>query len=475
MFLEVKQLEIGGIKNNFLMRIHCRKLTVLFRIFWLLALAFVRIGVCDDVDDEVDIEQEQKDLKILHQLSNGFETVTRPLATGEESEQGIYTGQWGPAKFKLSMLRGIEMGWSDTEFLLRVGGRMYVDFTGYIEDKNELGDNGLGVRTILVEMNGQFNNNWPYRISWGGFTDGGKVNTAGVKLDDIYIRYLGFDNWVVTFGQHTEPFSLEEQTSSLNITFMERALPNAMAPGSTVGLSVATGGDSWFATGGFFSEQLTEFKDQGSQGYGVTGYISASPLDIYRGVIHFGSSLSYRSLANEKDVFFRYRPESGLTTVRYVNTGVIKGGESIGRFGFDLVWIFGAWSFQSEYIQTEVDRDAQFQDLTFRGWYAFLSWFPTGESRNYKENGIFGSINPQNPGGALEIALRYSGIDLNDKEVRGGEEHNITLGVNWYIHRQLRIMFNYSYVMTDIFANDDGTELGNDNPHIIQMRLQANF
>ncbi len=73
------------------------------------------------------------------------------------------------------------------------------------------------------------------------------------------------------------------------------------------------------------------------------------------------------------------------------------------------------------------------------------------------------------------MALRYSNINLNDADIHGGEEHDITLGVNWYIHQQLRLMFNYIYVVTDSNANDNGGVIGNDRPHIIQMRLQANF
>jgi phosphate-selective porin OprO/OprP len=432
------------------------------------------IGNTSLAETEVN-ENTKKDKVILDNIKHGVQSVIKPIITGQESSEGLYFNKWGPANFRLSMLRGLEMTWDDSDFSMRLGGRAYIDLAFYVEDQNDLGDNGLGVRTILVEMNGKLNKNWSYRFSWGGFTSGGKVNTSGVELDDAFVRYLGFDNVILTAGQHTEPFSLEEQTSSLNMTFMERALPNAFAPGTTLGISASTGGNNWFATGGFFSEQITDTKDQGSQGYGFTGYLSTSPWRNDQKVIHIGSSFSYRAVGDENDIFFRNRPESGLSTVRYVNTDTIAGADVIGRFGFDIVGIFGPWSFQSEYIHTHLGRDTGYQDVDFSGGYAFLSWFPTGESRNYRKNGVFGVVTPEQPYGAWEIALRYSGIDLNDADIRGGEEHNITFGVNWYIHQQLRLMLNYIYVMTDAKANDNGDVLGNDNPHIIQMRFQANF
>lgn len=412
---------------------------------------------------------------ILNHLKHGTQSITKPFLYGEEPNEGLYSGKWGSANLRLSILRGLEFTWDNSDFSLKVGGRIYLDLAFYIEDKNDLGNNGFGLRTIQIDLSGKLAKNWLYRLTWGGFTNGGKVDTSGVYLNDAFIRYLGFESTVLTLGQHTEPFSLEEQTSSLNITFMERALPNAFAPGSTVGLSAAFGNDNWFASGGFFSIPLSNYKDQGSQGYGLTGYVSTSLWHNQQGVIHLGSSISYRFLNDDSDVFFRYRPESGLTNVRYANTGTIAGAESITRLGFDVVGIFGPWSLQTEYIHTLVGRGSGYTDVDFNGWYAFVSWFATGESRNYRNNGVFGSITPDNSYGAWEFALRYSNIDLNDADITGGEEHDITVGVNWYIHQKLRLMFNYIYVITDANANDNGAVSGNDNPHIIQMRLQANF
>jgi phosphate-selective porin OprO/OprP len=192
-------------------------------------------------------------------------------------------------------------------------------------------------------------------FSLGGYTTGGRIDTSGVSIDNLYIRYRGFEDYVVTAGQHTEPFSLEELTSRLNITFMERALNNAFAPGSTVGLSVVTGGQWWTGRGGFFADSIANEKDQGSQGYGITGNFSGTPIHTGGNILHLGGSYSYRNVDDTSDVIFRSRPESGLTDVRYVNTGTIIGSESLHRFGLESIWISGPWSIQGEYIHTLVE------------------------------------------------------------------------------------------------------------------------
>ena len=75
---------------------------------------------------------------------------------------------------------------------------------------------------------------------------------------------------------------------------------------------------------------------------------------------------------------------------------------------------------------------------------------------------------PKRKWGAAELALRYSGIDLTDAGIRGGDERNLTIGINWYLLRNFRFMFNYIHVD----ARSHWT-LQRDRPNIFQFRFQA--
>jgi len=158
-----------------------------------------------------------------------------------------------------------------------------------------------------------------------------------------------------------------------------------------------------------------------------------------------------------------------------VNTGRITGAKSIRRLGVEAVAIRGPYSVQAEYMRTRVPR-ANLEDPEFDGWYVFVSWFPTGESRNYSTRvGNFRPITPIHDYGAIELAARFSSIDLTSGTVLGGKEKNVTLGVNWYVRQRIRLMANYVFVWADENANGNGTVLGNDSPRALMFRFQIHF
>ncbi|KPK29936.1 MAG: hypothetical protein AMK70_14975 [Nitrospira bacterium SG8_35_1] len=373
----------------------------------------------------------------------------------------------------LSWKRGLEFTVKDSEFYLRVGGRIFVDIAKYFEDRNDLGDDGIGLRNFMIEMNGRFNKNWLFRLSWGGFTNGGRFDGSGAYLDDAYVSYIGFDKIALVLGQHGEPFSLEDMSSSLSTTFMERALPNALVTGSNVGASFNTYRGWWGLNAGLYAEDLESGRDLSDQGYGLTGRIYFNPAFSKGKLFHLGSSLSVRDISDTDGFFFRRRPESGLTDVRYVDTGDVKNTENVLRYNIEAAVAAGSLSIQGEYIGAKLTRDSGYENLSFDGWYIFASWFPTGGSRNYfHREGVFGYPEIKSKNGELELAVRYSILDLTDGPVRGGTEKNITFGVNWYLSRQIRLMANYIIVDNDIFADADDTLEGNDDPRILQFRFQ---
>ena len=88
-----------------------------------------------------------------------------------------------------------------------------VDTALYDQDKMDLGD-GTKFRRARLFAKGVIYDNWKFKTQVD-FAD----NEVSAK--DLYIKYTGFKPTTVTIGQHKEPFSLEELTSSRYSTFME--------------------------------------------------------------------------------------------------------------------------------------------------------------------------------------------------------------------------------------------------------------
>jgi phosphate-selective porin OprO/OprP len=153
-----------------------------------------------------------------------------------------------------------------------------------------------------------------------------------------------------------------------------------------------------------------------------------------------------------------------------VDTGVIDDVDDYTRYGLEAAAMFGDITAQGEYLFVNVDRDGA-KSLEFPGWYIQAAWMVTGEERPYsRRKGAFGAIRPGSRRGAWELGARYSSLDLEDRDVTGGEEENLTLGVNWYANRHVRLMGNFIRAWAE--PNDNGVD---ETVDIYQMRAQFVF
>jgi phosphate-selective porin OprO/OprP len=363
---------------------------------------------------------------------------------------------------------GIEIVSSDGEFSAALGGRLMLDAAYYDEDKNSLG-NGTELRSARIELGGRIFADIIYELSVD-FADG------DADMRDAWLAYDGQYPWRFTLGHFKEPFSLEELTSRKHLTFMERALPNALVPGRNMGLGLNWYGEQISVAAGLFGDDYNDdTDDEGDEGWGASTRMTYAPLATERSVVHFGLSASYRKLDDEKEYRVDSRPESHLTDIRYLDSGKIKQSRIVTLIGLETAWVFGETSLQGEWIASNLERDDE-TDIEFSGWYLQASWFLTGDSRHYKrQSARFGRVKPLSEQGALELALRYSTLELNDQDVEGGSSDQISFGVNWYYKPQLRFTMNYILVNNDRYADADGDVEIEDKPSLLQLRAQADF
>ncbi len=164
------------------------------------------------------------------------------------------------------------------------------------------------------------------------------------------------------------------------------------------------------------------------------------------------------------------RPESNLAPV-LVDTGLLLA-DRTDTMMLEAAFANGPFSLQTEYGLKRV-RLVEAENPLFSSFYVMATYSITGEQRVYDHRrGIFRRIVPSREfgvdskgRGAFEIALRFSRIDLNEKQIAGGELNDLGLAFNWYPTHTTRVMTNV------IRAKPDGAAA----LIIFQMRLQLAF
>ncbi len=375
----------------------------------------------------------------------------------------VFTVQVQAATTEASPTRGIRITSDDKSASLRISGRLHVDSASFNEDVTPL-DNDIIFRRARLAASGKFLRDWRYRFDYDFAAN------SDYRIKGAYLRYDGLRPLKIAAGNIQEPLSLEEMTSSNRITFMERAMISAFTPSYHLGGLLSTHGKNWSLAGGLFEKTIGEQNtDKLSSGWGTAGRLTFAPINEKKRALHLGISGEYRE-PDSNTVRYSTRPESKVTNKRLVTTRTIRNVSDTLIYGLEGALIQGPWSLQGEYMRANVKRTSG-GDLAFDGWYAFASWFVTGESRRYSaKKGSFRQIKPKGKLGAWELAARFSTINLTDQDIKGGQEDNTTFGVNWYPNRNLRLMANYVLVSAD--PNRNGVK---DEPRIMQFRAQYHF
>jgi phosphate-selective porin OprO/OprP len=336
--------------------------------------------------------------------------------------------------------------WEDAEtgnyFKLR--GRVYIDAatSEWETVGGTLSSTGTEFRTARLGVEGRW-------FSWGYKAE---FDFAGdeVTAKDAILSYRG-DGYTVNFGNQKTPNSLDEQTSSLYTTFMERGtVTDLFGLDRRIGVTFKTGGDTYSFAAGVFGGQTGDLSSStmSDETSALAARLTFTPVNTDDLVIHFGGSLRAMDYADQ-GARIRARPRTH-TSGRIV-TADFRPGRALGQadssllYGVEAAMISGPFHGHAEYMNLEMDGPAG--DPGFDSYFVNLGWFLTGETRAYQAaSGAFRRTSPRAPvsqggSGAWELAARYDFSDLND--VNEGELTTWTLGLNWYAEKYVRFMANY--------------------------------
>lgn len=377
--------------------------------------------------------------------------------------------------------------WSNDDVYFKVRGRILVD--AVFQDVKRDGTGGdfdtsnVRGRQVFLGVEGKLNNYVAYKA------EGGAVNGGAWSWDDVVIEVKPTEATGLLFG-NVKVAGLENLTSTRFTTFMDRGPYGDFGVDSyrlgVVGkyqgpdYSLALGVQGADINTGDVANASADSKER----LVITGRGHWSPINTDANKVHLGVSYRYRNRGDEGMFAYTGRTNTAYSNATFYTTGAI--GNRDKTVAVEGAWVHGPLSIQGEYSNIDVTRAGTAgSDPTVKVGYAFVSFWPTGESRNY--DGVAGEfkrpkiLNPVTAGGfgGVELALRYDFADLTDAydtlkvkpaTSQAGEYTGWTLGVNYYPTSYVRFMANY----TDGKADNYGVNQDFDIKQF-QLRAQLDF
>ena len=311
----------------------------------------------------------------------------------------------------------------------------------------------------------------------GGFGYKFEVDFAGNEIS-VADAILSYENGPVeiAIGQHNNFQSLEELTSSLHTTFIERAaFTDAFGFERRLGASITYARGDVLAQAGVFTDNL---EDTDSKNRGADARIVFMPKagDTQ---LHFGGSFHYNDLDDPAaQLRYRQRPLVHFTSQRFIDTRSMGANSETG-YGLEAAAIAGRFHAAAEGYWQSVDMPGVADDPSFFGGYVEAGVFLTDDTRGYK-GGKFDRTKPSSPVGeggigSVQFTLRYDHLDLNDAGIVGGRQAGYFAALVWKPTDYTALMLNYGRLQyTDAIlptASGD-TSYGVD---AIGMRAQIDF
>jgi phosphate-selective porin OprO/OprP len=359
-------------------------------------------------------------------------------------------------------------GWS-----IKPRGRLQLDIAD-LAGPPALGSEGLGteteVRRAYLGVDGTLPGNLEYRLE-------ADFSGSSLTLTDAYLAYKPTPGFTLTLGQH-KPFpGLEEQTSDLFTSMLERAaFTSAFGFERRIGLSGAYSQEGLLVQLGAFSVNAANL-DADDDSLSIDGRVVLN-RKLGPGVLHLGGSAHWRDLDDATgSVRYRARPFTHATDIRLIDTRAIDAsGER--HFGMELAYIAGPFHATLEGHRITVLRPG-LPDPSFAGGYAEVGLLLTpGDTTGYK-NGTYDRIRPTRPvteggPGAVQVNARYDRLDLNDGPITGGLQQTLALSAVWALTSSFRVQANYGH----LWVSDAAIPAGADTDYqadVIGLRAQVDF
>ncbi len=340
-----------------------------------------------------------------------------------------------------------------------------------------------------------------------------QFNGDTASTSDVYAEARLTPALYVRAGKFKEPVVLENLQATSNIEFIERSLVNEIGPNRDLGLQIGgelLGGTLNYALGYFngapdgrdsIANDVDNRKEVGAR-------LFAEPFKNAPGLFQglgFGVGSSFgRKLeastagdaTNQANFLPRYRSPGQNTVFNYralraaagtttASTGVYANGD-LTRISPQAYWYYNSFGLLGEYIVSsqELSIDANADKLKNKAFQVYATYVLTGEDATYRGVKVRNAFKVGEPGwGAFEIAARYNELKIDqdafpvyaDPSRSIAKETSYTLGLNWYLNNNLRLVVNYIDTQYDGGAGTSAAVADREDEKAVFGRFQIAF
>lgn len=342
----------------------------------------------------------------------------------------------------------------DGENRVNLGGFFHLDGRFPANGSSKSSDAFL-FRRARISLDGFVARYWEFKIE----ADLADKSSGKTYFTDVYVNWHYFEEFQVKAGNFKAPFSLEELTSDNSLRFIERSALNSLVPSRKSGVAIAgkpvpagvlaynIGVFSGSQTGSFMTVARLALDFSKQQDLGILQYVSIGGNAVYDH--DAGSTVGTSFSTDLRSKFFAY------------NSGVTSAGGTC-LTGGDISFWRGPFGFVAEYMAADQQlrrTGSPDTNVTNDGWYAQASCVLTGEEASVKGVKLVNEFDlSKGTWGAFEIAGRYTRVNI-DKNVfarsfadpsKYTDGSDIcTGGLNWYLNKYLKLMFEYEHARFD--------------------------
>lgn len=355
--------------------------------------------------------------------------------------------------------KGASFKSADSNYEVRLRGLIQGDGRFYVNDDALPQNDTFLLRTARPIIEGSLGKLIGFR-----FTPEFAGDSASIV--DAYVDLRFNPAYTLRVGKFTSPVGLERLQSSSALSAVERALASELAPNREIGVQLQ--GD---VADGKFSYALGVYNGTVDGRDAVTTnpdnefeYAGRAFFEPFRNNANAWSGLGFGVGASIGDKFGtgnnflpRYRTPGQVQFFNY-RSSIAADGENF-RFSPQAYYYLGRFGVLGEYIrssqevlQTTGANAGVRADLENTAWQTTVQFVLSGEDASYR--GVVKPSRPFRPGegwGAFELVGRYGELQVDDgafpifadPNVSAREASSWTLGLNWYLTSNLKLVFNY--------------------------------